>query len=51
MGSTSPGEDLAIVAEGAPALGLRRMRWDQGPDQFPKFVREEGLGHDTSFSS
>jgi hypothetical protein len=38
-----PGEDLAIVEEGAPALGLRRMRWDEGPDQFPKFVREEGL--------
>jgi hypothetical protein len=46
-----PGEDLAIVEEGAPAFGLGRMRWDEGLDELPEFVREEWLGHDVSLSS
>jgi len=33
-----PGEHLAIVEEGAPAFGLRRMRREQGSDHFPEFV-------------
>jgi hypothetical protein len=35
-----PGEDVAIVQEGSSALGLGGMGWDQGLNQFPKFVRE-----------
>jgi hypothetical protein len=46
-----PGEDLAIVAEGASACGLRRMRWDERLDELPEFVREEWLGHDVSLTS
>src|SRR6185437_4485699 len=46
-----PGEDLTIVEERAPALGLRGMRWEQRLDQSPELVREEWLGHDVSLSS
>src|SRR5262249_50833275 len=43
-----PGEDLAIIEEGASAFGLGGMGRDQGFDQFPEFVGEEGLGHETA---
>src|SRR5947207_8492769 len=46
-----PGEDFAIVQEGASAFGLRGMRRDQRLDQFPEFVWEQGLGHDEPLSN
>src|SRR5205823_13555895 len=43
-----PGEDLAIIEEGASPFGMRGMRWEERLDPAPKVVWEEGLGHEAS---